>query len=427
MTSEEQTIETFPLKDRRDGDLLRRYVETRSEAAFAELGRRYAGLVYATCLRETGDRTLAEDASQGVFLLLCRKAGALQRSETIAGWLYAAARYVSKNLMKQERRRHMNEARAALTAAAIEEDSNALWERIEQHLHDALDRLKPPDREAVLLRFVAEQSFAEVGRRLGLSENAARMRVSRAVDKLRAHLGKAGVAVSVGLLAALLEERAAQAAPVGLLQALPQLAAGHGPATTHLPAQPLLRVPLRPIAQSLRPLVAIGGLLVLLVGFMAYRQTLPQRLSRTEQRLLFTRLAGVWKGTLEYADDATRQHFTYPTTVTFRPQNQGDALEYVAVYQGSSSVDTTTMSRDPNTGRVTVKNGGPQSSHRLSGVGELVRLRGGDYAFQGQSPGLNADVRLRIVRKGSQLSMQEEYRNPGQTQYQFRNRFTLSQ
>ena len=71
-------------------------MEARSETAFAELVRRYGDLVYATSLRETGDRTLAEDAAQGVFLLLSRKADALRRCETIAGWLYAASRNIAE-------------------------------------------------------------------------------------------------------------------------------------------------------------------------------------------------------------------------------------------------------------------------------------------------------------------------------------------
>lgn len=421
------------LADRRDGDLLRRYVETRSEEAFAELGRRYAGMVYATCLREIGDSTLAEDASQSVFLLLYRKAGTLQRSETIAGWLYAAARYVAKNLMKQERRRRMNEAQAAQTMATTEiADNNVLWERIEPHLHDALDRLKPADREAVLLRYVAEQSFAEVGGRLGVSENTTRMRVNRAVEKIQTHLRKVGITVSVGLLATLMEARAAQAAPVRVLQPLAELSALHVSAGNNAaiisaafrptPGHVLVRL----LTSSWRSAVAAGGFFVLLIGIIIYRQTLPQRLSRSEQRQLFTSLGGIWKGTLEYADDVTLQHFTYPTTVTFRAQNQGDTLQYTAGYQGSASVDTTTIGIDSTTGGLAVSNGGPQSSHRLNGVGELVRMRSGDMAFQGHSFAMDADVRLWIVQNGNQLSLQEEYRKSGQARYQFRNRFTLS-
>jgi RNA polymerase sigma factor (sigma-70 family) len=419
--------QTLSLKDRSDGDLLHQYVAMRSDAAFAELGRRYAGLVYATCLREIGDRTLAEDVAQDVLLLMSRKANTLQRHETLAGWLYSAARYLSKNLLKQERRRQMNEARAAESTIAASDTGNRLWERIEPHLHEALDHLKPADREAVLLRFVAEQSFAEVGSRLGLSENTARMRVNRALDRLRVYLRKAGIVVSVGLLAPLMEERAAQAAPARLLQFLPHRAVGHdAPASLHSSRLPAWCVPPRSSAFRLRRNAALNSVLILLAGFTIYRRILPQRLNMTEQQQLFARLSGVWKGTLEYADDRTLQHFTYPTTVTFRIQNQGGRLEFTADYKGSANVDTTTLNSAPDTGRISVTNGGPQSSHRLNGVGELVRMPDGGYAFVGESTAMNADVRLVIRPAGRQLLLQEEYRKSGQERYQFRNRFTLS-
>ena len=426
MSLDDQSFPTSGLASQRDGDLLRRYVATRSEAAFAELGRRYAGLVYATCLRETQDRALAEDAAQGVFLLLSQKAGALQRSETIAGWLYVAARNVARNLMKQERRRLMHEASAALAAAPEEEIGNALWERIEPHLHDALDRLKPEDREAVLLRFVAERSFAEVGSRLGLSENTARMRVGRAVEKIRAHLGKVGIAASAAALAMLLEERAAQAAPARLLQSLPQIAAGNGQAVTTGAARLAVQSGTRQIARfNLPALGALGGALILLVGFTIYHSLQPQRLNAAEQRQLYARLAGVWSGTLEFADDRTQQHSTYPTSVTFQAQEQGNTLEFTATYTGTSSVDTTTFRTEPRTGMTTVRNGGPQSSHQLNAAGEILRTHG-DYVFQGDDAGLNAAARVLIQPNGNSLTIQEEYRKAGQASYQFRNRFTLS-
>ncbi len=416
---------------RRDGDLLRRYVQSGSEQAFAQLGRRYGGLVYATCLRETGDRTQAEDAAQDVFVLLARKASALQRSDSIAGWLYTAARYVCKNRMKQERRRRMNEVEAALSTLDAE-NPDAAWERIEPHLHDALDRLKAADREAVLLRFVAEQSFADVGSRLGLSENTARMRVNRAVEKIRVHLGKVGIGVSAGLLAALLAQHTAHAAPSRLLNALPQiahdgLAAGAaGAFSAGVSGPPTTRLVGRLAVSGWRPRLALGALLAFLVGLAVHQHSLPQTLSDAQQRRLFMSMAGRWQGTLEYADDRTLQHFTYSTRVTITPQNGASDLEYTAAYAGTPSVDVTTLRHDPASGKLIAQNGGPQGSHSLYAAGRLVQMPSGEIAFQGDSVAMNADVRLQIALKGNQLSIQEEYRKSGQPRYQFRNRFTLA-
>lgn len=415
------------MREKRDGDLLRLYTTRNSQPAFAEIGRRYARLVYATCLREIGDAALAEDAAQGVFLLLSQKASALARRETLADWLHTASRYVARNLGRQERRRQMNEARAAREAPPLRFDSdNPLWEHIEPHLDDALSRLKPADRNAVLLRFVQEQSLAEVGACLGLSENTARMRVSRALEKIRAHLNKAGIAVSVGLLSALLEEQTSQAAVPATL--LARLAGGAATLNAVVPSA-TLGVAVRQASQRLVVLPVLKMLVVALlivscVGGAVYRQTLPQRLSPAERRQAFTTLAGTWTGTLEYADDVTGQRFTYPTRVIIRSLGAGSGLEMEATYTGASNVDVTIFAGDPRTQRFLVTNGGPRSSHGLSGVGDLVK-QGNGFAFLGRNAARDTDVRLRFTRTGTRLTIEEDYRTRGSA-YQFRNRFSLA-
>lgn len=75
-----------------DPELLRQYVENGSEAAFTELARRYAALVYSAALRSVGGKGhLAEEVTQDVFILLVRKAPMLLDHETLVGWLSRAA------------------------------------------------------------------------------------------------------------------------------------------------------------------------------------------------------------------------------------------------------------------------------------------------------------------------------------------------
>ena len=410
-----------------DADLLRRYAEQRSEEAFTELRRRYVRLIFATCRRETGDPMLAEDAAQGVLLLLSQKAGQLTRVDALAGWLYMSSRHVARNLVKQERRRQMNEARAAQEAISDLETTNPLWDRIEPHFHEALDRLKPPDRAALLLRYVQDASLAEVGARLGIPENTARMRINRAMEKVRLHLSRAGIAVSVLMLATLLNERAAQALPASLLVVPWRYTAGGSP-----PPQPgPTRASVRRAAQSLhfaawgRPLAVLCTIAVLVGGMAVYGGRQPQRLSPIEQSQFFKDLDGSWVGTLEYADDRSRKLYTLDTAVVFNSENAQNTLRFIAKYPRSDREDITTLTGDPRTGTFVVDNGGPRKSHSLHGAGELIKLGAGEFAFQGMNVATDARVRLRITNSRTRMTIHEEYLKHGRSDYHFRNRFTL--
>jgi len=220
-------------------------VERRSEAAFSRLVRRHLSLVYATCRREVGDPETAEEVTQAVFLLLARKAPSLRVEAGLAGWLFQTARFAAKNALRREARRQRRERKAAEmmgdAQAAEREAGEDFWKRVEPHLNDALASLGAADREAVLRRFFEGESLAEIGARLGLSENTARMRVARAVEKMRRHLAREGVPLAGVALSALLVDRAGETAPASCqaaaLRLAPMpgvLAPPPGPAETHL-------------------------------------------------------------------------------------------------------------------------------------------------------------------------------------------------
>ena len=74
-----------------DGELLRRYVEVRDEAAFAALLRRHGRLVWGTALRRTADRQAAEDVFQATFLVLARSAGTVRDRHALGSFLHGVA------------------------------------------------------------------------------------------------------------------------------------------------------------------------------------------------------------------------------------------------------------------------------------------------------------------------------------------------
>src|SRR5216117_1397943 len=96
-----------------DGELLRRYTETNSENAFAELVERHLNLVYSAALRQVnGDAHLAQDVAQTVFADLARKAASLARRPVLTGWLYTSAHFAAAKAVRTERRRHTREEEA---------------------------------------------------------------------------------------------------------------------------------------------------------------------------------------------------------------------------------------------------------------------------------------------------------------------------
>ncbi|HEV2436567.1 MAG TPA: sigma-70 family RNA polymerase sigma factor [Verrucomicrobiae bacterium] len=204
-----------------DSELLGRYARTRSEDAFAELVRRHVNLVYSAALRQVnGDAHLAQDVAQTVFADLARKAGVLARRKSLTGWLYTSAHFAAAKIVRTENRRRNREEKFMREPIQESEVGRVTpcapdWEKIRPVLDDAIHELKETDREAILLRYFENRAFAEVGARLGLNENAARMRVERALEKLRAVFTRRGIATATAL-ASVISANAVQTAPASL-------------------------------------------------------------------------------------------------------------------------------------------------------------------------------------------------------------------
>ncbi len=215
-----------------DQELLRRYAAENSEAAFSELIARYVNLVYSTALRRVdGDVHLAQDVSQLVFTALARKARFLSNNVVLAGWLHSATRYAAAQMMRTNRRRQRREEEA-VAMNLLEPGNPTDWQALKPLLDAALDKLNQTDRDVLLLRFFEQRSFAEVGHSLGSNEDAARKRVNRALDKLRATLFRRGVVTTAMALSSAISANAVQIAPFGLAAKLTTVSlAGAGSAS----------------------------------------------------------------------------------------------------------------------------------------------------------------------------------------------------
>jgi uncharacterized protein (TIGR03435 family) len=210
-----------------DMDLVQQYAVSRSEKAFATLVERHASLVYSAALRQVNDADLARDVTQAVFIVLARKASSLNSRTILSAWLWRTARFAAADALKTRRRREKREQEAYMQSLPSREESDP-WSQIAPLLDSALSRLGGKDRTALVLRFFERQSFREVGETLGASEDAAKMRVGRALEKLRRIFARQGVCLSVAVIATAVSDHSIQTVPPGLMSSLASLAGAKG-------------------------------------------------------------------------------------------------------------------------------------------------------------------------------------------------------
>ncbi len=198
-----------------DRELLRHYVEHQSEMAFAELAHRHVGLAFGTALRLVGDRQLAQDVAQKVFIQLARKAWTIREGNALPGWIYRVTCGLAVSALRSEMRRREWEG-AAMKESENNERSTVDWSSLAPLLDEAMRALKPAEQDAVVLRFFEGKSLREVGAALALSDDGAQKRVSRALEKLRGYFSRRGVVTTAAVLASTLGAHATTIAPSGL-------------------------------------------------------------------------------------------------------------------------------------------------------------------------------------------------------------------
>ena len=265
-----------------DHELLHRYVQEGAQDAFSELVRRHVDLVYSAARRQVQSTQLAEEIAQSVFVDLARNARCLRADQPLGAWLYVVTRRTAVDVIRRESRRQARE-QAAVEIAAMNFPSSP-WPHVEPLLDEAMESLGDADRRAVLLRFFENQPLRDVGLALGVSEDAAQKRISRALEQLRVFFTKRGVAIASVALAAELSAHAVQAAPAGLtalLSAAATTANLSGAAALQQAAQALVMTTAQKTLATLAIAAALG--LALYEGIPTLR--LHRQVQDGQQRL----------------------------------------------------------------------------------------------------------------------------------------------
>jgi RNA polymerase sigma factor (sigma-70 family) len=247
-----------------DMDLVRQYARCKSEEAFATLVSRHVNLVYSVALRQVRDAHLAEEITQTVFVILARKADSLSSRTVVSGWLCQTARYASARALTMQRRRQHREQEACMQSHLNETESN-VWMQIEPLLDKAMAHLGEKDHNAVVLRFFEGRNFKDLSAALGTSEAGAKMRVNRAVEKLRKFFTKRGLTLSATVIAGAVSAHSVQAAPIGLAATVTVAAVKGTTVTTS--TLTLINTTLKLMAWTkLKTAIAVGTIAIVAAG-----------------------------------------------------------------------------------------------------------------------------------------------------------------
>jgi RNA polymerase sigma factor (sigma-70 family) len=219
-----------------DGQLLDCFLTQRDDAAFAALVRRHGPMVWGVCRRVLPNYHDAEDAFQATFLVLVRKAAAVEPKEMVANWLYGVAHQTALKARSVAARRKERERQVVeMPEPALEEPE--VWHDLQPLLDQELSRLPDKYRVPIVLCDLERKTRKEAARQLGWPEGTVAGRLATARKMLARRLARRGVALSGGTLAAVLSQ---QVAPAGVpssvvsstIKAATLVAAGQAAAAT---------------------------------------------------------------------------------------------------------------------------------------------------------------------------------------------------
>ncbi|MDB6053864.1 MAG: hypothetical protein JWN25_1387 [Verrucomicrobiales bacterium] len=315
-----------------DQELLHEFVRNGSESAFNHLVQRHVDLVYSAALRQVRSPQLAEDVTQSVFLDLFHSAKKLKPDSVLTTWLYCVTRRTAIDTIRTESSRQRRE-QAAMELADMKSPDPS-WNEIAPLLDEAMDTLDEADRTGILLRYFENKSLRDIGVSLGISDDTAQKRLSRAVDRLRQYFAEQGITVGAAGLAMSISTNAVTAAPAKIVLSL-------GTASMVAQAIPLSSTITKTLAMTTLQKLCVGGSIALALGVGIYESNKASH-QKVEAQLLRQRLGQLETLQRQY-DSANKRIAAQNAEIQRLNNNQSELLKLrneVGKLRTSQSVKT---------------------------------------------------------------------------------------
>lgn len=154
----------------------------RHRDALAACARTHGRILGRLCMALLGSQADADEATQETLLRAHRAMASYRAEGSIKAWLCGIARHVCAHMLETRRKQ-----RELLEVVPLESEARDVFQtrRRARAIRDGLAKLKPTEREALVLRYVGDLSHREIALACNLDEPTARKRISRALARLR--------------------------------------------------------------------------------------------------------------------------------------------------------------------------------------------------------------------------------------------------
>ncbi len=235
-------------------NLLRRFSQEGDADAFAQITRQYAGMVYGTCLRITGNQEEAADAAQDTFFQLLKNAS--QVTGSVGGWLHRVAIRRAVDMMRRNSSRRQREQEYA-SLGALETER---WADVSPYVDEAINELDPELQDVLRRYFLEGATTSQIAASIGVNQSTISRRLEQALAQLRDQLRKKGILVAVAALSVLLVQ-AAQTAPASLVLELGKMAAAASSAAGTATTTALAGLKFKLVAAAVLVGAGVGGII----------------------------------------------------------------------------------------------------------------------------------------------------------------------